>query len=1535
MTSTNKSYRINTKIGSKANDINLNLNLVQNYDILEILSLKISTENLYKLHTSGYGCVVGRVLANGGVGVPNAKISMFIEVDNNTVLDEVLYNLYPYKTTATKNGDNIRYNLLPDNQVSECHQVIGTFPNKRLVLDDNNVLEIFDKYYKYTTITNESGDYMLFGVPTGNQTFHIDIDLSDIGFLSQKPIDMLYKGYSSTMFENSKQFKIDTNIDNLIQVISQNKTVFVKPFWGEDGMGEIGITRSDIDVDYKFEPTCIFMGSIVSDEKSSGFSKKCTPMENMGRMDKLTTGNGTIEMIRKRIDGSIEDFPINGNELIDGNGVWCYQIPMNLDYVTTDEYGNLVPTDNVEIGLPTRTRVRFRVSLSDFESDTANNHLVKILVPNNPSAETDIDYAFGTYTKDDEDGTLSFRDLFWNNVYTTKAFIPRIQKGNTNRTSKFSGIKAVNVNNGNNPLPYNNMRVRITFMFTLQCAIIKSLIFFIKSYNWLIGLSFIGRKKRHCAYIGDGLCPDLEGWYFAPLCGQRSSDDDKDDGWRKKHRENTLVEIKDKDGGNSGILDEKSKDSTNNDETKICLTTNISYFMECLEINLALENNVIQFDFYNDWINGLLYIPRWFVNIRKKQSYLFGLIKIKPKVQACLEDSFSYTRRYTQQCALGYNNDSNGLYSNVTSPLGCKNNSKQKCHKKSGRKNIDIFGKKGGIVHSELTLKKQNVYYAKPNEWTEENKKCNLFATDIVLLGNINKCNLHGIPSDFDGMEPSTFQIPPSLVQTNMDSEGVLYGVKGKNGSTICDSSNLVDGVEKLPQTFESYDEWSKGMGLYDDKNLNVTEYAVSEMSGIDWGVSGPNQGDNDLGKLYFPGGHFLGISCTNSEVNIKSCVNLSRICELGTMMSQRQALPYFINNDNDIEVKYNFSIPTGLISKNEISDNNFRNIFATLNFNKLKTKINENGLREYEFSSYQPTNFNGELSNRIDNSVYNAIKPDNEVKNSKFNASAHTSTFEETSSDYYYYRFGLNGDEKHENKFLLKEEGKLYLPVYENSFYFYYGIKNGSTAIEKFLHDYYSLCPRRGIISEPEMNVKVTDKPICNLIKGIINVELKNVPVPYDIELLNSNNKVINSEKNKIVDKFTIYNIENGNYTLVLTNKLKGLTLKKDFVVKEVLPTGEEYNFNKDSYTINTIDYNERPIIYLNDNKIERTPMYNGGVISLTLPKLNWDAKPPYIYGFVVTSNNITLCHAFDSKLGAKSRVLRAVNRTIPAEHTFLNFTSEIVTEEYDKYSIPDNMIRILDNGDSYECSFNFWGERDDFSVYVCYTCSEVINNDSNFKLYLIGRDSLNILYEKFSYYLYDEDVLLSDIDKNSKYDIIEIVQSDLNHYDISFNNKTYKNRTGRLKYENLKYLSEYEEWAIKKALYFDGSYFNGDTGKINVGLVGGKMPYNIILKGNGEQITDSGVTVSEIFNTNNYQLDYDLNIDSFNVPTNINPEVITNESWLGSSDINTKLPYLYYAVDNKGCIPTMIVKKATYSNNDIPNNNSGNDMTSLIENA
>lgn len=1494
----NKTYRINTKIGADAEDIKINLNILQNYDILEILSLNIGTEGLYKMHTSGYGCVVGRVLANGGVGVPNAKISIFIESNEETLLDEILGYLYPYKTTSDKNEKRIRYNLLPDEQVSECNQIIGTFPNKRLVLDDKNVLEIFDTYYKYTTVTNDSGDYMIFGVPTGNQTLHMDIDLSDIGFLSQKPIDMKYKGYNDTMFETTMQFKTDTNLDSLVQVISQNTTVYVKPFWGEEEIEEIGITRNDIDVNYKFEPTCIFIGSIVSDDNSNGFSKKCVPMPNMGKMEKLTTGHGTIEMIRKRVDGSVEDYPIMGNELIDENGVWCYQIPMNLDYIVTDEYGNIVPTDNPEKGLPTRTRVRFRMSISDFNSDTSNNHLSKILIPNNPNNEKDIDYSFGSYTFDDDEGSKSFRDLFWNNVYTIKSHIPRIQKGNDQRTQKFSGFKNVNINESNNPIPYNNMRVNITFMFTLQCAIIKILIKLTEILNTIfISIRLVTEDgKQKCLTIGDGLCPDLEGWYFSPGCKNKGSN-------KGNFINNTLNSLEDVSN-----IDTQSIDYKNNDNEPKCLTTNTDYFMQCLEINLALENDVIQFDFYNDWVNGLVYLPRWYANIKKKASFLFGLIKIKPKVQACLEDTFYNTRKYTQQCAMGYGKDGKGLYTNIKSNPGCKKN-KQKCHKKEGRKFVKIFGTKGGIIHQETTIKKQNVYYVKPCEWLSDGKKCNLFATDIVLLGNINKCNLYGIPSDFNGMTPSTFQIPPALAQTNMDSDGVLYGIKGEGINKCVKNNRLTEGVEPVNQTFDGYQKWSGSDEMLDD----TTEYAVTELSGIDWGISGPNQGENDETKLYFPGGHFLGVSCGSAQVNIKSCVNLSRICEIGALMSQRQAIvTYELTENGEYKIVYKYLIPTGVISYDEISDNSFRNIFATLNYNRLKTKKNKYGLREYDFIPLQPINFNGDLSNHLNDVKYNGFRKDNPDMGEMHNVSAYTRTIEESSKDYYYFRFGVDDKSIYENSFLLKEEGKYYLPVYENSFYFYYGLKNGATAIDKFLNEYYEQCPTRGERIEPEISIDVTNRIICDdKNNGKVIISYKNIPTPIKYTIKYKDD-IYQNESAYDFSEIVIENLKSGKYSIEIENTLYGINIKKDFYVDEIFTDNNEHNLYDGACTMEIVNFYEIPQIKFDEIKKTFTvkPENNGGVIILKTPGYRPDLKSPYIYGYAVTCDGYALCFSHNTKIGSEKRIIESLEKYTGLKYNIINCSHKQVTKEDELLNVMDNTINIYANDDNFNISFKGWQYNKKYDFYVCYTCDDSILSDNVFNVRLINSDVIGVDFEKLSYFLFDKTVTLSDMDIKNQHTILKTI-------------KKNKNKIAYIDYNNISSLTPYEEWSIKKSLYFDGSYYNNDYGAIKIGITGGITPYKYTVSGTCEYF-DENDKLNLIEKKDSNDPNFPVDISTILVPT---------KKWLDdfkdeNNNILLKEQYVYSGIDNVGSVPYMETKdKFKCDDETIPDNGGGND--------
>ena len=380
-----KSYRIRTKPGQDNGYLKVDVDLNQNYDFLELLSLKISQNEEYQSFCSDYGVVAGRVIVNDGFGVPNVKVSIFVPVDeadlDNTVKSAIYNYTQPFSDQKNENG--IRYNLLPQNQQSLDHTPVGTFPKKREVLDDRTTLEIYEKYYKYTTTTNESGDYIIFGVPVGQQFLHYDMDVSDIGFLSTRPYELINQGYGEDLFNNRYKFKSSNNLDSLPQIFSGNIPITVEPYWCDSlSVGSaLGINRLDIEPDVQLNPTSVFMGSVFTDDEKDSLNKNCKPAREMGKMNEVITGAGKIEAIRRTVNGSIEKFDLK-EDSIDENGNWSVLLPMNIRKVVTDEFGNLIPSPDGVKGVPTEGDYRFRISMDATSNDKRLRQRAKFLVPN-------------------------------------------------------------------------------------------------------------------------------------------------------------------------------------------------------------------------------------------------------------------------------------------------------------------------------------------------------------------------------------------------------------------------------------------------------------------------------------------------------------------------------------------------------------------------------------------------------------------------------------------------------------------------------------------------------------------------------------------------------------------------------------------------------------------------------------------------------------------------------------------------------------------------------------------------------------------------------------------------------------------------------------------------------------------------------------------------------------------------------------------------------------------------------------------------
>jgi len=527
-----KTIRIKTTPGGDDKQINIDLN--QDFDFIEVLSLKLAQGDLYGKFCADYGAVVGRVIANDGFGVPNAKVSLFIPIDEFDESNSLIKSLYPYKTPTEKNSNGIRYNLLPEEPVDDCHVPVGTFPSKQKVTDSNVMLYIYEKYYKFTTTTNEAGDYMIFGLPLGEQTLHFDIDYSDIGFISLRPYDLIDQGASPDMFPARSKFGSSSNLDSLPQIESVNLPVMVTPFWGDEDNCDVGIGRADVELKRKLIPNAFFFGSIFTDGDANLINKSNRPNKKMGNVDQFETGSGTVEMIYRDIYGNVQ----HGEELeIDDNGNWASMIPMNLAYVVTAEDGTTIPSSDPSKGIPTESEVRFRIGFTDAGFGIDKSTTGKFLVPNmfgnynfrsissnDPSFNdynsfSPVDGKYGAIFPLENNGTSAadadvsdpgnklrdFVTMRWKKIYTVRQYIARYQKGGGDENKNFIGVKAVEEPGDNNPFPFNRTDNKTNFLFSIICIIFNILLFVIMIVNSIaqfiavimILLSKLGMGSEH------------------------------------------------------------------------------------------------------------------------------------------------------------------------------------------------------------------------------------------------------------------------------------------------------------------------------------------------------------------------------------------------------------------------------------------------------------------------------------------------------------------------------------------------------------------------------------------------------------------------------------------------------------------------------------------------------------------------------------------------------------------------------------------------------------------------------------------------------------------------------------------------------------------------------------------------------------------------------------------------------------------------------------------------------------------------------
>ena len=215
----------------------------------------------------------------------------------------------------------------------------------------------------------------------------------------------------------------------------------------------------------------------------------------MGRKCDLTAKSGKIEAIRftpHKDENSrpyLQYLPLD--ESIPDDGGFVLPLPMNMDYVVTNEFGENEITNDPNKGIPTSGCYRLRINLNDNDLSRARLN-ADYLIPNIREYQNDIDssYYFGTEwsgypqnavsTNSDygilynQNGEFYPRDYFYrfnyNKVYTVSSFQSSYHNDNLFTKDRFIGLKELVPNEeedcGDNLTPPVNFGLK-NYTFTL------------------------------------------------------------------------------------------------------------------------------------------------------------------------------------------------------------------------------------------------------------------------------------------------------------------------------------------------------------------------------------------------------------------------------------------------------------------------------------------------------------------------------------------------------------------------------------------------------------------------------------------------------------------------------------------------------------------------------------------------------------------------------------------------------------------------------------------------------------------------------------------------------------------------------------------------------------------------------------------------------------------------------------------------------------------------------------------------------------
>lgn len=214
------------------NDLYANVSLIKSYNTLNTLSVINSVEGEPVFRESPTGVVFGKIEAlqkindeNGNkIRIPLANVP--IAIFNTT--DE-----FPDISSVDENGNRIILNL-KENSLKEQYFNDDTYAFAQDFLTSTETLKKIPDKYRYSALTNDKGEFVIYDVPIGTQTFMVEVDLLKQG-MTKDEVSLNFFPYPTTS---------NPNVDNVPHFYFKQFSINVVPSWSDfqSGYTQLNVT---------------------------------------------------------------------------------------------------------------------------------------------------------------------------------------------------------------------------------------------------------------------------------------------------------------------------------------------------------------------------------------------------------------------------------------------------------------------------------------------------------------------------------------------------------------------------------------------------------------------------------------------------------------------------------------------------------------------------------------------------------------------------------------------------------------------------------------------------------------------------------------------------------------------------------------------------------------------------------------------------------------------------------------------------------------------------------------------------------------------------------------------------------------------------------------------------------------------------------------------------------------------------------------------------------------------------------------------